>query len=149
LITLGAAGVAQDYRRVVKGFWAYDMQTNGFQVSGFSYEKPAFTLFPYFYNYIQFFRTEPRPGMPPGEIVFKERVAKRFGFFHVLAHMSFVYALNDQPDNAEKTMLTIRKLHPSRYPEVYRDWKKNSTAMPEKFAKVFMRLPVPDSPGRK
>jgi hypothetical protein len=149
LITVGAVGVAQDYRRVVRGFWAYDMEVQGFRYSEFSVEKPAFTLFPHFYDYIQFFRTAPRPGMPPEEIAFKERVAKRFGYPPVLANMSFIYALNNQPDNAEKVLLTIRKLHPDRYPEVYLDWKKNSTAMPEKFSKVFMRLPVPDSTGRK
>jgi O-antigen ligase len=153
LMTFGMVSVAQDYRRMVRGFWAYDMEAAGFQAGfqfgEYSVQKPAFTLFPYFYDYIQFFRTEPRPGTPPGEIVFKESVAKRFGYFAVLANMSFIYALNDQPDNAEKVLLTIRKLHPGHYPDVYRDWEINSTAMPGKFSKVFMRLPVPDLTGYK
>jgi hypothetical protein len=85
--------------------------------------------------------------MPPEEIAFKESVAKRFGYFAVLANMSFVYALNDRPDNAEKMLLTIRKLHPCNYREVYRDWEKNSTAIPGKYAKVFMRLPKPSITG--
>jgi O-antigen ligase len=35
LITVGAVGVAQDYRRVVRGFWAYDMEVQGFRYSEF------------------------------------------------------------------------------------------------------------------
>ncbi|HEV7618444.1 MAG TPA: Wzy polymerase domain-containing protein [Burkholderiaceae bacterium] len=144
LMTFGMVSVAQDYRRVVKGVWAGEMGVRGFAFSDFSTEKPAFTLFPHYYDYIRFSRIDIRPGMPPEEIAFGERVAQRFASFPILANMSLIYALNDRPDNALKTLLTIKSLHRCNYSEIYSHWEKNSSTMPEKFTKIFMRLPKPN-----
>jgi O-antigen ligase len=144
LMTFGMVGVAQDYRRIVKGAWAGEMGTRGFTFSEFSAEKPAFTLFPQYYDYIRFSKIDIRSGMPPEEIAFGERVAKSFGTFPILANMALIYALNDRPDDALKTLLTIMSLHRCNYSEIYSHWEKNSSAIPEKFTKIFMRLPKPN-----
>jgi O-antigen ligase len=149
LMISGLVGAAQDYRRLLRMFWAYEMGPIASQFSEFAEEEPAFTLFPHYYDYLRFFKTDPHGGMPPEEIAFKENVAKRFGYVQVLINMSLIYTLNDRPENAVKTLLIIRKLHPCHYPEAYQDWQRNSRLVPEKFTKVFMRLPAPDSTGCK
>lgn len=149
LMISGLVGAAQDYRRLLRMMWTYEMGMAA-QLTDFSDEQPpSFTLFPHWYDYIRFFKTDPHAGMPPEEIAFKENVAKRFGYAQVLQHMSFVYTLNDRPEDAVKTLLIIRKLHRCNYPDAYQDWQTNSRLVPEKFTKVFMRLPAPDSTGCK
>jgi hypothetical protein len=72
-----------------------------------------------------------------------ERVAKRFGYAPVLMRMGFVYALNNRPEQALRTLQTLQKLHPGHYPEAYRAWQQLATNEPDKYAAVFKQLPLP------
>lgn len=144
LMALGLVGVATDYRRVVLGFRALGWERLGLKADEGSTESPDFTLFPQFYDYFRFAKMTVRAGMAPEDIVFMEHVAKRFGYAPVLMRMSFVYALNDRPDDAVRTMMTLMKLHRGRYKEAFHAWKSMANAEPEKYAAIFEQLePVP------
>jgi hypothetical protein len=140
LMALGLVGIATDYRRVVLGFRALGWERLGLKADEGSTEAPGFTLFPQFYDYFRFAKTTARAGMPSEDIAFMAHVAKRFGYAPVLMRMSFVYALNDRPDDAVRAMTTLMKLHEGSYTEAYQSWKSMAKAQPEKYARVFEQL---------
>jgi Virulence factor membrane-bound polymerase, C-terminal/O-Antigen ligase len=140
IMALALVGVATDYRRVVLGFRALGWENLGLKADEGSTEPPAFTLFPQFYDYFRFAKTTAHAGMSSEDIAFMEHVAKRFGYAPVLMRMSFVYALNDRPDDAVRAMTTLMKLHTWLYPEAYQSWKSMAKEEPEKYACVFKQL---------
>jgi O-antigen ligase len=139
LLTSGLVGVAMDYRRVVAGFWAMELQSVGLPIDKTAIEKPSFTIFPYVYNYFLFLNTDVREGMTSEEIAAMERTVKRFGGALVLTRMSQIYGLNGRGEDAVKTMLTIQRLHSSRYKKAYEEWRH----APAQYEDIFRRLPPP------
>jgi len=140
LMASGLVGGATDYRRVVLGLRALGWEVLGLKADEGSTEPPGFTVFPQFYDYFRFSKTTARAGMAPEDIVFMERVVKRFGYAPVLMRISFVYALNDRPDDAVRTMKTLMKLHEGRYKAAFDTWESMAKAEPEKYAAIFARL---------
>jgi len=140
LMALGLVGVATDYRCLVLGFRAFGWENIGLKADEGSTEQPAFTLFPQFYDYFHFAKTKARAGMSSQDIAFMEFVAKRFAYPPVLMRMTFVYALNNRPDDALRTMKTLKKLHEEHYPEAYQAWKNMAGAEPEKYAGIFKKM---------
>ncbi len=140
VMALGLVGVATDYRRLVLGFRAFGWENLGLKADEGSTESPAFTLFPQFYDYFRFAKTTAHAGMSPQDIAFMEHTTKRFGYPPVLMRMAFVYALNNRPDDAVRTIKTLKKLHEGNYPEAYQAWKSMAQTEPDKYADIFKKL---------
>jgi hypothetical protein len=143
LMAAGLVGVATDYRRLVVGFRALGWENLGLKADEGSTDKPAFTMFPQFYDYFRFAKTLARSEMKPEEIAFMERTASRFGYAPVLMRMSLVYALNGRPGDALRAMKTLSRLHSGAYPEAWAAWKGMAQAEPGKYGAVFAQLEKP------
>jgi hypothetical protein len=143
LMAAGLVGVATDYRRLVVGFRALGWENLGLKADEGSTDKPAFTMFPQFYDYFRFAKTLARRQMKSEEIAFMERTASRFGYAPVLMRMSLVYALNGRPDDALRAMKTLSRLHAHAYPEAWAAWQGMAQAEPDKYDAVFARLEKP------
>ncbi len=140
VMALGLVGVATDYRRLVLDFRAFGWENLGLKADEGSTAPPAFTLFPQFYDYFHFAKTKAHAGMSPQDIAFMDHTTKRFGYPPVLMRMAFVYALNNRPDDAVRTIKTLKKLHEGNYPEAYQAWKSMADAEPEKYANIFKKM---------
>jgi O-antigen ligase len=143
ILSFGLVMIAADYRRVVVGFRALGWEYLGLTADEGTTEKPVLTIFPHFYNYFHFAKTQAHPGMRLDEIAAMEKVMMRFGYAPVLMRMSLVYALNNRANDALKTMATIRHLHPSTYPDAYEAWKMLAAEHPEYYASIFNKIPSP------
>jgi O-antigen ligase len=143
LMAVGLVGVASDYRRLVVGFRALGWENLGLKADEGSTDKPAFTMFPQFYDYFRFAKTLARPEMKPEEIAFMERTASRFGYAPVLMRMSLVYALNGRPNDALRAMKTLSRLHSGAYPEAWAAWRGMAQAEPDKYGAVFAQMEKP------
>ncbi|MDB5763698.1 MAG: hypothetical protein JWQ21_2693 [Herminiimonas sp.] len=139
LMASGLVGIGMDYRRVVAGFQEVEFEAMGLKWDEASTQKPAFTIFPYMFDYFRFLDMTVHEQMPPQEIAFMERVTKRFGGVLPLTRMSQVYALNGREDDAVKSALAVQRLHGSRYNQVYEDWRR----APAQYQYIFKRLPPP------
>jgi O-antigen ligase len=143
LMAAGLVGVATDYRRLVVGFRALGWENLGLKADEGSTDKPAFTMFPQFYDYFRFAKTLARPEMKPEEIAFMERTASRFGYAPVLMRMSLVYALNGRPGDGLRAMKTLSRLHSGAYPEAWQAWRGMAQAEPDKYGAVFAQMEKP------
>jgi hypothetical protein len=139
LMGVGLLGISMDFRRIVIGFNNLEFQAMGVKGVESDVQRPAFTAFPYMYDYLTFMRMTMHPQMSPEEIAFTERVSKRFGGYVVLSRMSQMYALNGREDDAVRMVLIIKRLHGPRYKEIYEDWRR----APAQVQNVFRRLPPP------
>ncbi|MFZ6679681.1 Wzy polymerase domain-containing protein [Undibacterium sp. Tian12W] len=139
------AAVTLDYQRVVTGFKSIRDVSSGFESKEKFLQKPAFTLFPQFFEYFKLTRIKPREGMSAEEINYMETWAPRFGFVHILNIEAEVYALNGQPKKAARSMLTLQRLHPIPYPEYYDYWKAKAEQDP-RYQAVFETMPARDAP---
>ncbi len=137
--------ITLDYQRVVIGFKSIRDVSSGFESKEKFLQKPAFTLFPQFFEYFKLTRIKPREGMSSEEISYIETWAPRFGFVHILNIEAEVYALNGQPKKAARTMLTLQRLHPIPYPEYYDYWKAKGKEDP-RYQAVFETMPARDAP---
>jgi len=142
-ISVALISISKDYRRVIAGYRTLDLELIGLRFKNSATTKPEFTLFPQFYDYFQFAKTEASAGMSEENIAFSERVAKRFGGAPVLMDMSLIYALNGRQDDAVKTLRAMNQLHHCQYEKFYRVWKEKKEAESEKFEEVFNKLPKP------
>lgn len=145
LISIGLVVVAVDYRRVVVGFRVLGMHSLGLASDDGTMNKPGYTLFPHFFDYFSFAKTPASKGMRKGEILEMEQISRRFGYAPVLMRMSLVYALNNRPEGAYRSLMTIKGLHPSSYEEAYSAWKLMALSDPVVYLPVFKRLPMPQS----
>ncbi len=148
VLSMGLVSVATDYRRLVLGFRALGWENLGLKADEGSTDKPAFTMFPQFYDYFRFAKTTARAGMSAEEIAVMERTVRRFGYAPVLMRMSLVYALNGRADDAVRATQTLHRLHPGPYAEGYKVWHDMATAQPETYAAVFARMEAPDMRNR-
>lgn len=142
LLSLGLVGLGMDYRRLVLGFRALGWHSLGLPAEEGTTSKPAFTVFPQYYDYMKFAQTKPREGMSPEEIAFMEQVAKRFGYSPVLLRMSLIYCLNGRPDDAVRSMATLNRLYRPFYAEAYQTWRGLAELEPNKYGRVFKRIQV-------
>jgi len=133
----------------VLGFRALGWESLGLKADEGTTDKPAFTIFPQFYDYFRFAKTPARPDMSEDEVAFMERVSSRFGYAPVWMRMSLVYALNGRPDDAVRAAQTLSRLHPHDYPEAYAVWQGMAQAEPRKYAEVFARMEKPMHETRK
>ncbi|WP_422961640.1 Wzy polymerase domain-containing protein [Undibacterium sp. Xuan67W] len=134
-----------DYQRVTAGFRALRWEQSGYAIQKQVLEKPAFTLFPQFFDYFKFTKLVVREGMSGVEIAFAERMSHRFGYVHVLSKMAEIYVLNGQPEKAKRMMLTLQRLHPIVYPEYFDYWKVQAS-LDDRYAAVFKTMPPRDAP---
>jgi hypothetical protein len=141
LLFAGALAIATDYAQVVKEFRKQEYAEVGIEITGEAFNKPSITLFPYMYDYLQFAKTKARINMSSEEIAEVERATKRFGALGALLRMSEIYALNNRPKDAIKTVTTIARLHPEKYAEVYRYW----SVAPKEYQGIFQQIPIPAS----
>ncbi|BBB62106.1 hypothetical protein UNDKW_3833 [Undibacterium sp. KW1] len=139
------AAITLDYQRVVTGFKSIRDVSSGFESKEKFLQKPAFTLFPQFFEYFKLTRIKPREGMSAEEINYIETWAPRFGFVHILNIEAEVYALNGQPKKAARSMQTLQRLHPIPYPEYYDYWKAKGKEDP-RYQAVFETMPARDAP---
>ncbi|MFZ6712497.1 Wzy polymerase domain-containing protein [Undibacterium sp. TC9W] len=139
------AAVTLDYQRVVTGFKSIRDVSSGFESKEKFLQKPAFTLFPQFFEYFKLTRIKPREGMSAEEITYIETWAPRFGFVHILNIEAEVYTLNGQPKKAARSMQTLQRLHPIPYPEYYDYWKAKGKEDP-RYQTVFETMPARDAP---
>lgn len=138
-------GVSNDYRRVVAGYQALNLELMGLRFKDSATTKPAFTIFPKFYDYFQFAKAEAIDDKSQKEIYAMERISRQFGFASVLMDMSLNYALNNRQNDTIRTMATIQKLHSCSYDKFYRIWREKADLEPAKFASMVMQFPKPDS----
>ncbi len=139
------AAITLDYQRVVTGFKSIRDVSSGFESKEKFLQKPAFTLFPQFFEYFKLTRIKPREGMSAEEINYIETWAPRFGFVHILNIEAEVYVLNGQPKKAARSMQTLQRLHPIPYPEYYDYWKAKGKEDP-RYQVVFETMPARDAP---
>ncbi|MDY7538768.1 Wzy polymerase domain-containing protein [Undibacterium sp. RTI2.1] len=136
--------ITWDYQRVTTGFRVLRWQQSGYVVDISPSERPAFTLFPQFFDYFKLTKMVAREGMSDTEIAFAERLSHRFGYVHVLSKMAEVYTLNGKPEQAARTMQTLQRLHPISYPEYYDYWKAQA-ALDARYEVVFKTMPARDA----
>jgi hypothetical protein len=131
-----------DHNRVVNGFAALAWQQAG-QKSGIgSTEKPAFTLFPQFYDYFQVAKMHIGPGMSKQDIQFLERVSLRFAFTPILGRLAVAYADNRRPTEALQVLIAIQRLNGPSYLHIYRLWEGYARQSPEIYGEIFKRMPL-------
>ena len=136
--------VSLDYQRVVNGFKVFRSAKSIADAPPDAIAAPKFTLLPDYYDYFQLLKFTPRAGMDGREIAFIEKTCHRFGFVHMLNKLAEVYALNNQPHNAERTLVTLQRLHPIFYSEYYDYWERLAEH-DVRYAVVFKRMPARDS----
>lgn len=140
----GLLMVARDYHRLVHGFLAHGWENFGLKADEGSTEMPDWTVFPHFYDYFKFTKTDAKENMSPDDIAFMEHTAKRFGYPSVMMRMSLIYALNGRSKDALRMIKTLKNLHsPVRYREAYGAWKAMAEFDPIKYSEVFNQLPLP------
>lgn len=133
--------IGNDYRRVVSGLNALEFEAMGLSMNSNAMQKPTFTVFPYMYDYFTLMTMPVNDKMTAEQIVFMERISKRFGGAFVLTKMSQAYAMNGKEDEAVNAMLTIKRLHhDEKYSEAYEQWRK----APTQYSNIFSRLPSPE-----
>jgi hypothetical protein len=142
-MTLGLVWTAIDFRNVHLGFRALGLELVKLRPIEGSTSKPRFTLFPHFYDFFRFAKTKEAEGMDPEEIAFMESVALRFGYDSVLIRMAAIYALNDRPVDALRTMLVLNEMFRDAYKAQYYSWQYFASVRPDKFAAVFSKMPRP------
>ncbi|WP_295750657.1 O-antigen ligase family protein [Undibacterium sp.] len=133
-----------DYQRVVNGF---NILRTGKTYTGAdkrALTRPQFTLFGEYFLYFDVMGVTAHEGMSAAEIAAVEHMSRRFGFVHILNKLAEVYALNGQPQKAERTMLTLQRLHPYSYPE-YFDYWKSQAELDQRYAVVFIAMPKRDA----
>ena len=136
--------ITWDYQRVTAGFRVLRWQQSGYVVDISPSERPAFTLFPQFFDYFKLTKMVAREGMSDTDIAFAERMSHRFGYVHVLSKMAEIYTLNGKPEQAARTMQTLQRLHPISYPEYYDYWKAQA-ALDARYEVVFKTMPARDA----
>jgi hypothetical protein len=135
--------VATDYRRLVTGFRALGWENLGLKADEGSTERPDWTLFPQYYDYFQFSKSQAREYMATEDIAFTERAARRFGYTSTMLRMSFIYTLNGRPNEAVRTLQAIKNLHQDFYNKVYQNWQTMAKFDPGHYAAVFKQIPAP------
>jgi hypothetical protein len=143
MMTLGLVWTAIDFRNVHLGFRALGLELIKLKPIEGSTTKPSFTLFPHFYDFFRFAKTKESEGMSQEEIAFMEQVARRFGYDSVLIRMAAIYALNDRPEDALRTMLALHEMYRDAYKTEYYTWQYFASVRPDKFAAVFSKMPSP------
>jgi O-antigen ligase len=136
--------VTLDYQRVVHGFKAFRQAATIAAVPQEAITRPAFTLLPDYFDYFQLMKITPKEKMSAQEIAFVERMSLRFGYVHVLNTLAEVYVLNGQVTKAQRTLLTLQRLHPVAYPG-YFDYWQNLAQHDARFAAVFLTMPKRDA----
>ncbi len=136
--------ITWDYQRVTAGFRVLRWQQSGYVVDISPSERPAFTLFPQFFDYFKLTKMVAREGMSDTDIAFAERMSHRFGYVHVLSKMAEIYTLNGKPEQAARTMQTLQRLHPIAYPEYYDYWKAQA-ALDVRYEVVFKTMLARDA----
>lgn len=82
--------------------------------------------------FLRFARLEAHPSMTAEELDWMRKVALRFGYPPVLFRYALAAGLNGQPENAEKTILLICKIHSSsRCDEAIEGWKMLGERYPQ------------------
>lgn len=135
--------LSNDYRRVVAGYNALNLELLGLRFKDSPTSRPNRTFFPQFYDYFEFAKAEAEKGESLNELRSREKTARQFGYAPVLMDMSLHYALNGQPDQAVRKMVTLQKLNYCGYTKYYDIWKKR--ALETEYSSIFMQLPLPDS----
>ncbi|MFZ6799666.1 Wzy polymerase domain-containing protein [Undibacterium sp. Di24W] len=136
--------VTLDYQRVVHGFKAFRQAETIATVPQDAIARPSFTLLPDYFDYFQLMKITPQEKMSAQEIAFVERMSLRFGYVHVLNKLAEVYILNRQTTKAQRTLLTLQRLHPVAYPG-YFDYWQSLAQHDERFAAVFLTMPKRDA----
>jgi O-antigen ligase len=133
-----------DYQRVVNGFNILRTGKTYTEADKRALTRPEFTLFGEYFLYFDVMGATAHEGMSAGEIAAVEHMSGRFGFVHILNKLAEVYALNGQPQKAERTMVTLQRLHPYSYPE-YFDYWKSQAELDQRYAAVFIAMPKRDA----
>ena len=136
-------GMTWDYRRLMIGFGALVLEQQGLHSSQGNTDKPEFSLFPQFYDYLHIAKVNIFPGMPAKDIQFLEKMAVRFGFPPVLQRLAMAYAYNQRAAEALQVLVSVQRLHNDEYTGVYATWVDYAKKDPHYFAEIVKRLPVP------
>lgn len=136
--------ITLDYQRVVAGFSVLRNGKGQTNVGKERLIRPSFTLFPEYFAYFELMQLTPKEGMSGAQIAFVERMSQRFGYVHVLNKLAEVYVLNGQGKQAQRTMLTLQRLHPFSYAEYYDYWKAHAI-LDARYALVLATMPARDS----
>lgn len=133
-----------DYQRVVAGFNILRTDQSRSEAGKAGLARPDWTFFPAYFLYFDLMQMTPHEGMSAQQIAAVERMSQRFGFVHVLNKLAEVYVLNGEPKKAERTMLTLQRLHPAAYPEYFDYWKTQST-LDARYRSVLSVMPPRDA----
>lgn len=144
LVSIGLVTISYDYRRVVAGYQTLSLELLGLRFERSATTRPTKTMFPQFYDYFEFAKTEAVEGISPKKMNELEKISRQFGYAPVLMDMSFHYALNNQPDEAIREMETLQKLHKCQYKKYYSFWKMKADQSPEKYLAIFRKIPQPE-----
>ena len=134
-----------DYQRVVSGFNVLRWEPTPSAAGLKKLQKPAFTLYPQFFDYFELMQIEPREGMSIEEIGYMEKWTPRFGFVHILNKLAEINVLNGEPKKAAREMTTLQKLHTEVYPEYYDYWHAKG-ALDPRYNAVFAHIPQRNAP---
>ncbi len=137
-------GVTMSFQRVTLGSDRLRLNSLGYAVDMSPTERPEITFFPQFYDYFRFVKSTVSEGMSEQEIVFSEVVCQRFGYAFMLNKLANIYALNNFPEKALKTLLVLQRLHPYSYSEYYGYWSA-AAAKNIRYAKILQLIPKPDA----
>jgi len=107
-------------------------------------DKPDFTLFAPYYDFLKVGQIRVYSGMPVQDIAFLEKVSLSFGYPPVFGRLALAYAVNGRPREALQVMITNQRLHETYYPKSYQWWGTLAKQNPALFAEIFRRLPIPE-----
>jgi O-antigen ligase len=137
--------ITWDYNRVVKGFTAIRLIQAGEISDTSTIKKPAFTLFPQFFDYFHIIEIPVTPKMQAKDIDFLELMAVRFAFGSVLNRLAIVYIDNQRPAEALMVLTILQRLNMTDYVGTYGDWKGFAKKNPDLYGEVFKRMPKPNA----
>ncbi len=141
VLTLGA--LSWDFYRIAYAFSVLaDNPTNDQSLSE-KLKRPAFTLFPQFYDYFRILDIKIVPGMPKQDIQLLEKITLRFPHFVALQNLALAYAYSQRPSEALKVLKTLHSLQGRYYPQTYELWSNYSKQQPSNFLGIFDRMPKP------
>lgn len=93
--------------------------------------------------FLEFARTEARPGMTAAEVDWMRRVAERFGYPPVMFRYALAAALNGRPEQAARTLDSLCRIHPRERCDEGRDaWSTLQQRYPQ-----LRSIPWPREPA--
>ncbi len=106
------ATVAIDYLEAEENSRTLRLEAARVGVSRLQTPAPELRVLDHLQAFLEFARTEARPGMTQTELERMHRVALRFGYPPVMLRYALAAALNGRPEQAARTLDSLCRIHP-------------------------------------